>query len=133
MLGRAGRPGACPERGRWQRWREQLCRQRPTQIDNLSSQRKERKGRKGLQVDSLCVLFHRAENLSYMPCERLAMRETEVDRQWYPVVIVTKPDDRRIRCPSTSRPIVPSNAPWRRCCTRVATVTRSSTSTRWPC
>src|SRR5262249_20147916 len=77
--------------------------------------------------------FHRAENLSYMPCERLAMRETEVDRQWYPVVIVTKPDDRRIRCPSTSRPIVPSNAPWRRCCTRVATVTRSSTSTRWPC
>jgi len=57
-------------------------------------------------------------------------RKTEADAQWYPFVIVTKPDEGSKPCPSASRPIVPSNARWRRCCTFAPPAIKNSTSTR---
>jgi hypothetical protein len=70
---------------------------------------------------------YRTENMSELSCDGIPPGKMEADAQWYPFVMVTKPDDWRRPCPSASRPIVPSNGPWRMPCTRAATVTTSGT------
>jgi hypothetical protein len=77
--------------------------------------------------NSFHCFCYRTENMSELSCDGIPPGKMEADAQWYPFVMVTKPDDWRRPCPSASSPIAPSNGPWRMPCTRAATVTTSGT------